>query len=584
MENLTPNPLSQGEGRSGGINRQLSKDEAGNINRPSRTEIFSYEEMKNGRHDITTKTNVWLTVLMLLAVGVMTVVVSLLFPREGVRAGAMTLRFADVRDYLPQSESDSLSVEEVSPEQLLAERMEQMKMERAAEFLDFFENNPARISFPKSSRVVYDTTYLPLPDNEAADAESYDSLQMVVRDTVVTEVNYAYLDEFFRSLENAGQEAVRVVHYGDSQIEEDRISGTLRRCLQERFGGGGVGLLPYKNTFYNLTVSEQMHGSYTRYSLISYDRDAERTGTLFGPLLQASVPNGKTSLHIFPRRGVPPCSAHYFNRVTVLTGRSELQVSVADTAFRTAGKLFEMTTVTVPDSTTTVDISITGGGDVYGVSLETDKGVTVDNIPLRGCSGSVFVNLSKEQLREYFARTNTRLIILEFGGNSIPALTSEKAVEYYVNRLVTNALLLSNLAPKARLLFVGPSDMVQSSLQGMRTHPYLKKFDTLARERLTESGIAYWSMFEAMGGEGSMQRWATGSPRLAAADYIHFTRTGAREVARMLDEAIMTAYRYYQLRQINTSMSGEMPLASVADDSLDIDSIARQRLKSMMGE
>lgn len=41
---------------------------------------------------------------------------------------------------------------------------------------------------------------------------------------------------------------VRVLHYGGSLIENDYVSGTLRRLMQEDFGGAGVGLLPLFQT------------------------------------------------------------------------------------------------------------------------------------------------------------------------------------------------------------------------------------------------------------------------------------------------------------------------------------------------
>ena len=47
---------------------------------------------------------------------------------------------------------------------------------------------------------------------------------------------------FFKKLENAKTKKVRIMHYGDSQIEGDRISGRLRERLQKEFGGNRAGL------------------------------------------------------------------------------------------------------------------------------------------------------------------------------------------------------------------------------------------------------------------------------------------------------------------------------------------------------
>jgi len=50
----------------------------------------------------------------------------------------------------------------------------------------------------------------------------------------------------FRSLQalSYGEKLIRVLHYGDSQLEGDRITSSLRAKLQARFGGCGVGLVP----------------------------------------------------------------------------------------------------------------------------------------------------------------------------------------------------------------------------------------------------------------------------------------------------------------------------------------------------
>ena len=55
--------------------------------------------------------------------------------------------------------------------------------------------------------------------------------------------DYHFLDSFFEEARKAQKNGtlVRILHYGDSQIEMDRISSVLRQDLQERFGGSGPG-------------------------------------------------------------------------------------------------------------------------------------------------------------------------------------------------------------------------------------------------------------------------------------------------------------------------------------------------------
>ena len=65
---------------------------------------------------------------------------------------------------------------------------------------------------------------------------------------VVNTDSRAYMAAFYAALDSASTQPVRVVHYGDSQIEEDRITNVLRERWQKQYGGGGVGLLPLHQT------------------------------------------------------------------------------------------------------------------------------------------------------------------------------------------------------------------------------------------------------------------------------------------------------------------------------------------------
>ena len=56
------------------------------------------------------------------------------------------------------------------------------------------------------------------------------------------------LDNFFSALKlDAPKKVVRIAHYGDSQIEGDRISSNLRTKFIHEFGGEGVGFIPFED-------------------------------------------------------------------------------------------------------------------------------------------------------------------------------------------------------------------------------------------------------------------------------------------------------------------------------------------------
>jgi lysophospholipase L1-like esterase len=58
-----------------------------------------------------------------------------------------------------------------------------------------------------------------------------------------------------------------------------------------------------------------------------------------------------------------------------------------------------------------------------------------------------------------------------------------------------------------------------------------------------ETDIAYWSLFDAMGGENSMHSWVDANPPLATADHMHFNSTGAQKVGNIIVEALLEKYK-----------------------------------------
>ena len=180
-----------------------------------------------------------------------------------------------------------------------------------------------------------------------------------------------------------------------------------------------------------------------------------------------------------------------------------------------------------------------GKGKVYGVSLETQTGVIVDNLPMRGCSGNIFTKIDSTQLSDFYRETNTRLIILQFGGNMIPQTENASTISGYVRSTLRQQVrYLRACAPDAAILFIGPSDMSTNIDGQMSTYPLVPYMDKLLKKMAAEEQIAYWSMYDAMGGKDSMVRWVENG--LAGSDYVHFTRAGANKMGRMLYEWLMT--------------------------------------------
>jgi hypothetical protein len=54
-----------------------------------------------------------------------------------------------------------------------------------------------------------------------------------------------------------------------------------------------------------------------------------------------------------------------------------------------------------------------------------------------------------------------------------------------------------------------------------------------------ETGIAFWDMYEAMGGQNSMIKYVKTTPALAAKDYTHLTFKGGKKLAGSLVKSLL---------------------------------------------
>ena len=170
----------------------------------------------------------------------------------------------------------------------------------------------------------------------------------------------------------------------------------------------------------------------------------------------------------------------------------------------------------------------------------------LDNIPMRGCSGTIFTGIHSSTLSPFFGRENVRLIILQYGGNSVPYLKGKEGIDNYMSGLKRQIEYLRKLAPDACFLFIGPSDMSTSIDGEMQTYPILPRLVEAMKAMAEECGIAYWDLYAAMGGRGSMMKWV--DAYLAGPDYVHFTPKGARHVGNILYETLEFYHKFYRFR------------------------------------
>jgi hypothetical protein len=440
----------------------------------------------------------------------------LVTPADGVNLGPLNLRFASYQRTLRDAHEQKVDVDSVL---MAVESRFKMEADTLSYYRRFFYENPDRIFLPGD--------------------------------------DYHFFDPVFRQMEGATDHLVRVVHYGDSQIELDRISQDLREALQERFGGSGTGLFPALGNVPSASISKAASGSFTQYTMYG-DSTTQRAGhNRYGILAQVVQLTGSGTLTL---RGSKNKNAREgvktFESVSVLYGKGEnLVVKAAsgtdkpEPEVRKGDNGTTLLTWRFSQPVEKATLTFQGNAELYGIGADGNAGVAVDNVPLRGCSGTIFTRISKPLMTDSFALTDTRLIILQFGGNMMPMIRGAKQIEPYQEQIAKQIAYFHEVAPQAKILFIGPSDMGKSVNGRVVTWPHLPELVDSLKATALRNDAAYWDLYRMMGGENSMAQWVRHSPPYAGPDYIHFTPAGAQKVGDALSRSFLTYYDFYTLRK-----------------------------------
>ena len=347
------------------------------------------------------------------------------------------------------------------------------------------------------------------------------------------------LQHFFAQLRRRSSlgRPVRIAVLGDSFIEGDIFTSSIRSQLQARYG---VGWLPLtsETAGFRRTVRHEFKGwkeynqlhSKGRYPLPSH----YYTGSV-GDWVRYTLP-----------KGARPCNEAviYYKAPSGAT----LEVSTNSE---------EATTLELPATETlsacrlasglisSVRFTLTGGASgfvCYGVSLDGASGVSVDNFSIRGNSGLILASLDAELNKAFFAERPYDLIVLQYGLNTI----SPKQLDYsgYTKQLGKAIDHLRATTGRADYLLLGVSDRgVKASGGAVVTMPAALALERAQIRLSADKGVVFWSTREAVGRLGGIGKLA--SKGWAAKDYTHLSHRGGDELARQFLDAFFLEEKYY---------------------------------------
>lgn len=357
-----------------------------------------------------------------------------------------------------------------------------------------------------------------------------------------------------RALEKGRDTLVRVLHFGDSQLEGDRITSQLRDKFQDQFGGCGTGFLSIVDKMNSKLSIAQTTKSYWQPAVaygVKYNRSQPNYYGIMGECYRlAPAENVKGEVSYLKSAHAKPKEQRVENiKVLYRNPDSPIELSLALPTQKEKVKLEKSDKSQIfqyklkePFQQVSIQIEAQGKSpEVYGVALDCNRGIAFDNIPWRGSSGVEFVNMHRENLKRQFRQLNVRLVILQFGVNIVPNPISDYT--FYENMLLQQLKMLKEIAPDVSILVVGVSDMSRNLTGAYESYPNIEKIRNAQRNAAFKTGCAFWDLYEAMGGKNSMPSWVFAKPiPLAGKDFTHFTPEGAKIVSEMLYKALLVEY------------------------------------------
>lgn len=359
---------------------------------------------------------------------------------------------------------------------------------------------------------------------------------------------------FYNALNNQPtlNRPVRVAVFGDSFIEADIMTADLREMLQTRFGGCGVGYIDITSAVngFRPTVRHTFAGwrSHAATDSLGFNRSKQ------GPAARYFIPSDGARVELKGQKQyasrLDTCTKatiYFTNKGTLnLTARingAQEKTEVFMHARRMEKMEVDGTIGAVRWTVNRVDSAL-----FFGMALDGAGGISVDNFSLRSSTGASLRHIPAETLKDFNRLRPYDLIVLQYGLNV--ATQFGRDYDYYRVAMLATINHLKEAFPQAGLLLVSVGDRDYKTDDGtLRTMPGVKNLIRYQENIAAEAGIAFWNMFEAMGGDGSMAKLVHARPSKANYDYTHINFRGGKELARLLYETIIYGKEQYDRRR-----------------------------------
>lgn len=379
--------------------------------------------------------------------------------------------------------------------------------------------------------------------------EEYKSYGVAI-DSLNVIQNKQHLDEFYESLYQLKQGAtnkLNIVHIGDSHIQADFLTKAVRNNFQKYFGNAGRGLIvPGRVAGTNEPFNIQTSSNVTWESKRCVHPDHHLPIGVGGITIRSGVPDNR--LYVYMNDQTQDYS---FQTVKIfhLKNGSSFGLTLKDNEFKplktksVEDTTRDFTSFHLPSSMNSIVMestkqdSIQNHTTIFGLSFENEKpGVLYHVI---GVNGAKYAHYNAAKL---FAtqthKLDPALFIISLGTNeALDYPNIDRRFFTHIENLVSS-LRANN--PLAKFILVTPPECF---MKRTRENPGIVKVRAAIIQFAVENGLAFYDMYQALGGAGSANRWK--EAQLLRADGVHFSKEGYDYQGNLLFHAILKGYNDY---------------------------------------
>lgn len=416
-------------------------------------------------------------------------------------------------------------------------------------------------SVNKICSVFFSLAFCVLINNSAKaqtiDSTAYAQYKFIRKDLNKIENDSASMTVFYEKLyqlENTKRGRVNIAHIGDSHIQADFFSGTMRQKLQLRFGNAGRGLIfPYRVAKSNepLSYKTVTNAVWDAKRNVFYDKPLPIG--ISGFTIETTDSLAEINLMVKDQPGL----GYSFTKFTLFheKGLNNFDITVCDELNCERGMFRSTDKSTNPfvselkfdkpvrqiylrnKCSDTINQKCTR---IYGMLLENDSsGILYNMIGVNGAEYRHYT-MSKYFLQQ-LPYLSPDLIIVSMGTNEAFPSGFDKGLFYRnIDSLLSN---IKTANPNAVILLTTPADSYRKSRKGRVKNPDMK----LAKETIVnyalQHNMPYWNLYDIMGGFGSMGKWY--AMKLTAKDRVHFSGKGYQIQGDLFYNALMSGFEEY---------------------------------------